>query len=101
MAGDQRQKSRNLVGDSFGVSHGVLDRAMPKPILDGAGVMPGERRRNMPYHGGGENCHSVLYSSRTFPEEPCILLGIRDETAVSPSEALPSLRRMIRARQAR
>ena len=39
--------------------------------------------------------------ARTFPEEPCILQGIRDEMAVSPSEALPALRRMIRGRQAR
>jgi hypothetical protein len=39
--------------------------------------------------------------ARTFPEEPCILQGIRDEMAVSPSEALPALRRMNRARQAR
>jgi hypothetical protein len=39
--------------------------------------------------------------ARTFPEEPCILLGIRDEMAVSPSEGLPGLRRMIRGRQAR
>jgi hypothetical protein len=39
--------------------------------------------------------------ARTFPEEPCILLGIRDEMMVSPSEALPALRKMIRGRQAR
>ena len=36
----------------------------------------------MLYRGRGENCHSVLYSSPYFPEEPCILLGIRDEMAV-------------------
>ena len=59
---------------------------------------------------GGELCLIVAAArtaipcctrARTFPEELCILLGIRDEMVVSPSEALPALRRMIRGRQAR